>query len=119
MPFLAVHPHTANVVNLFATSQGARAKMPETSRNLTADRDATRPVPADIDDVIELNPKLMRGLHRWTGATLSDGRVVLELRLDGPVGAPERCQIVLHRSIADELGQDLRDLATALHVQSV
>ena len=117
MPVVTVLNRPANVVSLFEISQGASAKMPETSRNLTADRNATRPVPVDLDDVIELDPKLMRGLHRWTGATLSDGRVVLELRLDGLGEAPERCQIVLHRSVANELGQDLRDLATALHLE--
>ena len=117
MPFIAVQKRPATVVSLFATSHGAPSTMPETNRNLTADRNAIQTVPANLDNTIALDAALIRGLLGWKTATLRDGRVVCEVLLDVPGGASERCQIVLHRSVADEVGKDLRDLATALHIE--
>ena len=115
MPVVTVLNRPANVVNLFETSQGAPAPMPDTSRRIVPSQPSSRPPPADRPE-IELDPNLMRGLHRWTGATLSDGRVILELLLGAPGEELEPVQIVLDRPVVDELGQDLRELATMLHL---
>ena len=115
MRFIPVQKRPENVVNLFATSQGAATPMPETSRRPALGQPAAPPTKANVAE-IELDPKLIRGLHRWTGATLSDGRVLLELELDVPGGAPESVQVVLHRPVLDELGQDARRLAAMLHL---
>ncbi len=117
MPFISVLQRPANVVSLFATNQGAPAPMPETNRRIAPSKPAAQPTPANLDG-IELDPALMCGLLGWQTATLRDGRVVLEVLLDSPGEEPARIQVILHRPVADELGQDLRDLATALHAEA-
>ena len=115
MPFIAVLKRPAKVVSLFPNRHGAPAPMPDTRRRIVPSQPSSPPPPADRPE-IELDPNLMRGLHRWTGATLSDGRVILELLLGAPGEELEPVQIVLDRPVVDELGQDLRELATMLHL---
>ncbi len=116
MASISVLQRPANVVSLFAIQHGAPAPMSETNRRIAPGQPAQHPTPANLDE-IEVDPSLMRGLPQWRGATLKDGRVLIEFVLDVPGGKQERVQIVLHRPVAAELGQDLERLAMTLHIE--
>jgi hypothetical protein len=90
--------------------------MPETSRQIALGHTAPHPNPANADEII-LDPALMRGLPGWKTGTLKDGRAVLELLLDSPEGETQRFQLLLDRPVAAELGRDVMEVSTALHIE--